>query len=204
MNNQEHLRNLRAHEGDEESSREELIVRNYFKNLDIIPDELNGKKILDIGSGANLDFAKYLSEHHIAGEVVSVDPAALESSAGIKGVRAFGEKLPFKNESFDVVVSNNSVPSIYYNYPSSMEMKKRIEESLQEMLRTVKGGGEIRFYPVYRGGDGTLFETTFEHLESLLEKLRRSGEYDISVIEKEKVRMSNIKLTALLIKIKKR
>jgi SAM-dependent methyltransferase len=134
---------------------ENLVERNsmflkylhvwYLKDLDLAWSEIKGKRVLDIGAGSAA-FAVAAKRREI--EVFSLDnnPAIEEDTRGIK-IKEFAKGtpyilgdgfgiLPFKNSSFDFVVSH----AILGN---------RTEEELRtwvmEIKWILKPGGEARF-----------------------------------------------------------
>jgi len=125
----------------------------YSKKLGIEPRELEGKKILDLGSGKTDKFARDLSKNGINCDVVSLNPDLIDEEKR-KEVRAFqhegklvagiGEELPFQNNSFDGIYALFSASS--YSKPSLKP--ENFSLWTQEALRVLKPGGEIRIAPV--------------------------------------------------------
>lgn len=137
-------------------------LEDYLKNLRLTKEDLEKKVILDIGAGAR-KFAKDIEDEKIDAEVYSLDPyyafqdKSLEKvinknkSPGVqkKTVAAAGDRLPFRNETFDLVLSDFALPF----YSAS---RRELKDFFSEVRRVVKPGGEIRIYPLKRLGD-TLF-----------------------------------------------
>src|SRR3989344_8471340 len=76
-------------------------------------DDFKGKRVLDLGAGAHLQFARGLEKAGINADVVSLSPAFADKywREAMKGrkesdmlVAAMGEQLPFADESFDRIV----------------------------------------------------------------------------------------------------
>lgn len=93
------------------------------------------RRILDVGCGAG----QTLIGSKLPGTVFAVgldnDHSALslgkQFSAGIEFVSGHGETLPFKNESFDLVISRVALPYMH------------ISRALSEMSRVTKRGGDL-------------------------------------------------------------
>jgi len=95
---------------------QDVGLEAYALGLNISPDEVEGfrdKKVLDLGAGAHLQFARGLEKAGISTDVVSFSPAfADENWTGRmegrkpedKLVAGMGEQLPFADESFDRIV----------------------------------------------------------------------------------------------------
>lgn len=141
----------------------------YLEWLNLPPDDLRDKKILDVGSGVGR-FAAEAKEFGIE-DVVSLDPGlkleknrkkAKKIGAGT-AMAARADALPFRDESFDLILNNFSVP-MWSEAPSEME------ETFREELRTLRPGGEIRLAPVMVVGETitAYFTPEDEHYEELV------------------------------------
>jgi len=131
------MKNWRGREG----------VLNY---LLLGENDLKNGKTLDIGSGTGqlaIDLAGQA-------EIVSYDPLSAplillgtnkpklsEEIARKNAVRGIAQVLPFKDNTFERVISLYSVP----RYFSTAE---KATEFIREILRVLKMGGEIRLYPL--------------------------------------------------------
>ena len=93
--------------------------RNYSKVLDRFKNQPD-KKIINIGSGG----------YDPVPGAINVDPYR----GGPGTVRAFGEDLPFDDESIDVAIGGGI-----------LEHVKEPEKIIAEVLRVLKPGGEIYF-----------------------------------------------------------
>ena len=124
---------------------DEETFQEYFYGLDLKPEDFD-KKILDIGSGS-AQFAKWAKEHKVSSNIFSLDPNAkfLDKTNVVKG-RV--QELPFKNESFDLVLSHGSIPQIFSGAEYEGKKEGLLKGSLVEMIRVAKNDGEIRFGPV--------------------------------------------------------
>ncbi|MBI2120881.1 MAG: class I SAM-dependent methyltransferase [Parcubacteria group bacterium] len=140
--------------------------------LGIIREDLKGKIILDIGSGG-AGFAEGVKQNkELKSRVISLDPnynletlseenrdlmrnAVKEiNKEGLDAVAGLSESLPFKNESFDLIISNHAVPW------HIAEDAEKVTKSIKEIIRTLKPGGEVKLHPVE--------EETFKLIENVV------------------------------------
>ncbi|MBI2057380.1 MAG: class I SAM-dependent methyltransferase [Candidatus Yanofskybacteria bacterium] len=130
-----------------EEEAETLDYYLFYLGLDV--NELVGKKILDVGSGGG-NFKKALQKivEIKDGEFVNFDVNIFDEE-GQRSINVLGtaETLPFKDESFDFVLANFSVPIMQF----TRQEIELIPETLREMVRVVRGGGIIKIFPV--GGE---------------------------------------------------
>lgn len=179
--------------------------QEYVRDLKLNIEELGGKMVLDIGAGTR-GFAKYLEEERIEAEVYSLDPVFLirrkkEAAAGNRGYlsKAFkdtdtpnikdrtiiglGEAIPFKDETFDYVLSEYALPQYAYS-------REQISNFFSEVIRVVKKEGEIRLYPGYVGRFPGKPESSINELnkfiDSLLDELPKT--HNTIVVRDEKKR----------------
>lgn len=124
---------------------------SYEDCLRLEKEDLIGKEILDIGSGHKARFAQE-AEKLPNTKVVSFDftfdrpkqndPEKLEEERGASSqVRGLFTALPFRDESFDLVVSNAAMP-LYLNTP------QQIESAFKEVARVLRKGGKAYIGPV--------------------------------------------------------
>ena len=130
---------------------DEVMFREYFDNLKLKPEDFTDKdfkdkEILDIGSGS-AQFAKWAKEHKLNANIYSLDPKA-EFSHQEKVVKAKSEALPFKDESFDLILSYASIPQVFSGKEYQKNGHDLIIRSIEEMLRVLRPEGEVRFGPV--------------------------------------------------------
>ena len=128
--------------------------------LDLSEKDIKEKLILDLGSGG-AGFAEGVKkQQELSSRVVSLDPnynletlteenrdlmrdAVKEiSEQKLQAVAGLSESLPFKDEVFDLIISNHAVP-----WHISGDTKKVIK-SIEEIVRVLKPGGEARLHPV--------------------------------------------------------
>jgi ubiquinone/menaquinone biosynthesis C-methylase UbiE len=124
------------------------VDRGYFNKA--------GEIILDLGSGLFQDLARSANRNGLKSEIISVDPTLSAQSNNIhfartekyvnkldnhpKTVSAYSELLPFRENTFDKIIALFSIP--FYS-----QSTKHFIQSLQEMIRSVKIGGEIKISP---------------------------------------------------------
>jgi ubiquinone/menaquinone biosynthesis C-methylase UbiE len=142
-------------DGDEET------FQNYVKELELTPDDFD-KKILDLGAG-DAGFARWAKEHNVSSEIYSLDicDKMKEISSSVIGT---AEELPFKDESFDLLISNCAIPN-------TIEADQ-IEKTLLEAIRVIKPGGEVRLAKVLEGEQYEPQRIKKEKLNTVLEKLK--------------------------------
>lgn len=142
-------------ESAELSLKSDRGLESYIRYLRISEEDLEGKKILDLGSGPNSNFAKDVEEQIKETEVVSVDytfededdienqkqTIEEKDNDDLKQVKALFSKLPFKDNSFDIVVSAFAMP--FY-----LQDKERIEKAIEEIIRVLENGGKAILGPV--------------------------------------------------------
>src|SRR3990167_1889353 len=135
-------------------------LEKYLSDLNLAKETLEGKQILDLGS-CTRRFAKELEDSGIKAEVFSLDPifenpkekieaGAEELSKQIsetervsivqKTIAGLGERLPFKNNSFDLILAE-------YSLPAHATSKKQIDDFFKNSLSSLRVGGELRFCP---------------------------------------------------------
>jgi len=147
----------------------ERKLPKYLEWLNLTPEDLKDKKILDVGSGVGHFAAE--AKNFGAKDVISLDPGfklernrekAKKIGAGT-AIAARADALPFRDESFDLILNNFSVP-MWSESPSEME------ETFREELRTLRPGGEIRLAPVVAIGETitAYFTPEDEHYEELV------------------------------------
>lgn len=128
---------------------DEETFRHYFEDLRLTPEDFK-KRILDVGAGG-AEFAKWAKEHGIANEIYSLDQREEEITERGKSVAALAEKIPFRDGSFDLVVSIFAIPNIYLDEEGTDIIREKVKDSLNEMIRVLRPGGEIRLAGVLMG-----------------------------------------------------
>ena len=143
-------------EAAELSLTENRDFEEYKRELRFDEGELSEKEILDLGSGPETKFAKDIKEKFPEAHVVSFDfsfkrdardqtygrfSASPKLEANTEKVSGLFTKLPFKNESFDMIVSSAAMP-LYLNNA------QQIKEAFHEVVRVLKKGGKAHIGPV--------------------------------------------------------
>lgn len=83
--------------------------------------------------------------------------------SGQPAVAAYVQELPFADKSFDCEVSLNGVPGYL------PEFQEEYDKAFSEVIRTLKPGGEARFFPI----DENIYEA--DYFKTLLDKLKKDG-----------------------------
>lgn len=123
-------------------------LERYEAELDRDASAFEGKRVLEIGSGAELKFANGLKRRNINADVVSMSPAfayererahALRHRTG-SVIAGRAEELPFPNCSFDAVISV---------HVSEHLSSDQFVSSIVEVARVLRVGGFADIMPVY-------------------------------------------------------
>jgi len=149
-------------------------IDEYTTLLGFSVDELRHKNILDIGCGYGLFKNECKEKHNI--DIIGLDPVFctpiekyLENDKSDESKGEFGmtveqylrisdnhqncisglnEELPFRSNSFDLVLSSNAALSYvadnYRNFEESCEMAKQM---FQEIIRVLKPDGRLLLCP---------------------------------------------------------
>lgn len=130
--------------------------KRYTEGLGLSEDTLRNRKILDLGFGEG-EFVKYLIEKGITPDAYGVDVELDETLIEDKfksHLRQgnFEEDLPVQN--IDYVVSVGAVSNGIWGGEEVMNIRRIVEKS----LASLKGGGEIRIYPIQEGAKATPLE----------------------------------------------
>ena len=121
----------------------------YIKQLNIRPEDLEGKRVLDLGAGRDLNFARGLPEENIHAEVVSLSPAFSflhpyiardGAEAGKLAVAGMAEELPFKENTFDTAV-------MFY-VTMHIVSDQRMKACITEIVRVLKPEGVAYIGPI--------------------------------------------------------
>lgn len=133
----------------------------YEEILGFDAKELEGKKVLDLGSGAKERLSKDLQDRGIGVDLVAVNPDLVdwfartdivrESHWEKKSVAAVGQALPFEGDTFDEVLALASVS--WYTSPEDEGKQEAAKLWASEIVRVLKEGGKARIYPVSKGDE---------------------------------------------------
>lgn len=158
----------------------EETFKRYVEYLDLSPEDLK-KKTLDVGSN-NAQFAKWAKDQGINSEIYSLEPGNVEMVETDKSVRGSSDEIPYDDESFELVISNNAVPQ-----PGFFgDDKKSIKKSLEEMLRVLKKGGEMRLSPIrFDNFEFDWQKTGKEALDQVIQELVKEYDIEVDKVEKE-------------------
>jgi len=113
------------------------MVQSYYKKL-LNPHKLQGKRILDIGSGLS-SMTQELRAHGI--EAYSIDAKNVIPPNTSSHIRAFAQCLPFKDNCMDVIYSTWSLFS-YREHPEILA------KTVKEIHRVLKPAGRFFTSPV--------------------------------------------------------
>lgn len=112
------------------------VVERYIEDFDLSPEDMNGH-ILDVGAG-EANFVRYLRETLGNNNAYAVDKSFEQLFGNTEGaVVGEIEHLPFKDNTFDVVVASNILPLF------TSDDVERTKKSIEEMIRVLKPGGKI-------------------------------------------------------------
>ncbi len=168
---------------------EEKTVREYLSNLGLSVTDLQGKKILDVGSGAGA-FVRFANQNGADAIGLdngnNLDPVVIENIEKTKTPFVLGEanQMPFDDSVFDLVVSHAAIPNIASeNFKketgprkewavSKEDDQQRRIASLKEMLRVVTESGEVRCAPVVRDLNQLKYQTL-----KIIEAIEKIKEY---------------------------
>jgi len=172
------MEKILEHEPSIEDESDKEVFQRYMEDLKLRPEDFE-KKILDVGSGAN-KFAKWAKEHNVSSQIYSLEPLR-KSREVSKNVKGWAAAMPFQNESFDLVVSNGAIPNTLLAGDAEC-LKERVKESLYEMLRVTKRGGEIRLGRVIKGDKDSPRGQLTPAIEETLEEMRSKHYVEIEEI----------------------
>lgn len=126
-------------------------IREYETILGFDRKSLEGKTILDVGSGSLELFSKELNKLGLRARVISLNPDYIHESYRLLSqdedwqklsVAAIGQELPFRNDTFDRVFGVESIT----RYMSPYRNKDAAQKWGLEIGRVLKpgGGGSFR------------------------------------------------------------
>lgn len=147
----------------------------YEKVLNLDSAKLQGKTILDLGSGASEEFKSGIRERKIDAEVISLNPSlgpdtqsgkdARLMSTKERAVAGIAEKLPFKERTFDLVISVYAIPLWFPHGNTEINT-----QAFSEITRVLKDGGEARIFPAGVEDPGDIDPTFYSAVVELEQK----------------------------------
>jgi len=157
-------------------------VSKFLRSLDLNIDK--SSKVLDAGSGTGLVTLGFYDAGYKPGMTVALDLSAgsLKLATGefrkdkktkakkIKAVQGNVLKLPFEDETFDVVFSCGVLEYV------------PLDDGLQEMSRVLKSTGRLVFMPVKPGFVGSVLELLYNFKIHPLESVRASAKRYFNII----------------------
>jgi len=161
-----------------EDHTDEEVFQNYMEDLKLSPEDFD-KKILDVGSGSS-QFAKWAKEHNVNSQIFSLEPKQ-ESQEKTKSVRGMAEAMPFQDEAFDLVISNASIPNVFLGESQEI-VDEKLKNSLSELMRVTKPGGEIRLGRVLKGEIYETQKALVSALDKIFDELRQTYGAEIEEI----------------------
>jgi ubiquinone/menaquinone biosynthesis C-methylase UbiE len=152
-------------------------LADYKEFLNFDEKELNGKTVLDLGSGSQEKLTRNLKEAGVEAEVVSLNPDYIlpkyrniinnQEDWQKKSVAAVAQSLPFKDESFDVILGLESVAM----YEDAFKKPLSAQAWSKEIARVLKPGGEARLAELLGMGA----EKRQEAWQKIIELLKKLG-----------------------------
>jgi len=162
----------------ESEERKEIIKKYWDWYLNFLKDYLKEEsRILEIGCGGD-GIINYISK----GAKYTLDPLIdfyalnFDMPKEVKLIKGVGEKLPFKNDYFDIIITTNT-----------LDHTKQPEKFLEEIKKTLKKDGTLFltvncFSPIHRfyrgtmerigmGDEGHPYAFSFKQVEGALKKL---------------------------------
>ena len=138
----------------EDSDLTNRDLESYLQEFGITVEDIKNKKILDLGSGEQELLSKQAEKY--GATVFSLNPKLKKwwTRKRLRGfifkdpewkkrsVAATAQEIPFRNQSFDLVVALFSI-SPYLAMPENREA------AVKEILRTLKIGGKLLIAPAY-------------------------------------------------------
>jgi ubiquinone/menaquinone biosynthesis C-methylase UbiE len=130
--------------GKEKISLSKDLIED-FKDLGINQEMIKGK-ILDVGAG-EAELAKAF-KHIKDVEINSIDTQINEENKEFV-IEADCRKIPYPDDSFDMVLAHASIPNIFLGkYESEKETESQILQSFFEIIRVLKNGKKAYLSPV--------------------------------------------------------
>ena len=178
-----------AHDTTDRQGRERDL-EDYEGWLGFKREDLEGKSVLDIGSGERELFSKDLRGLDISAKVFTLNPdysdgryrkrIKLKEDWQKKSTAGIAQELPYQDNTFDIIVGLYSVTA--FSAPDKeFGNPEAAKKWLSEVARVLKSGGKAIFAPVTEG----------EGYEELLKELEEKG----YIIKVENIKNKDLGLT---------
>ena len=168
-------------------------LTDYKEFLGFNEKELEGKTVLDLGSGSQEKLTRDLREAGIKANVVSLNPDYTipkyrkiinrQEDCQKKSIASVAQALPFKDSSFDLILGLESITM----YEDALEKPLNAEAWSKEIARVLKPGGEARLGEIL-GMGGLERQKAWQRIIDLLKYLKLEAK-----IETFKIRENNPK-----------
>jgi ubiquinone/menaquinone biosynthesis C-methylase UbiE len=184
----------------------------YQHNFDLSLEDIEGKNILDLGSGKKETFSKEAAVY--GAKVSSLNPRlnkwwvrmqaknfGLDPYWQNKSVAGRAQELPYKTDSFDIILARWSVPALLRDDQEKLS-------AFVEMIRVLKDGGKIFIYPINVYLDDELKHRSFDidmgKDDSIMMGIRKSMGEDVAQwIEKNKYKVNPVGRSGPAVSIEK-
>lgn len=177
-------------------------LEDYKEYLGFDEKELEGKRVLDLGSGSLEKLARDLKQVGINASVIALNPDyILKKYRDIiknqphwkrKSVAGVGQALPFQDASFDVILGLESVTL----YEDALHEANSAKAWAREIARVLKPGGEARLGEIL-GLRGEKKQKAWEGIKAILESLGTTA-----TIEPFRTKKGEIKYRLIVKKLK--
>lgn len=170
---------------------DEQQVQQILESLALSEADVAGKRLLDIGAGGG-ELVRWAQRHGAKAVAFDIDlPQRVRrriESTGADVVEGDAVRLPFDDQSFDLVVSSFAIPhSTSSGEPVPGEdgevfMERAHERrvaSLQEAARVLKQGGQTRLGGVIRNERGVVFKNRSASIEKALDVLKTNPALEV-------------------------
>lgn len=151
-------------------------LEDYKEFLGFDEHELEGKKVLDLGSGSLEKLSRDLKEKGIKTSVISLNPDYIlskyrniitkEKNWQRKSVAGIGQALPFTDDSFDVILGLESITF----YEDALHEPEAARAWAKEVARVLKPKGVARLGEIL-GLSGEAKQKAWQGIIKLLEDL---------------------------------
>ena len=129
-----------------EESKESLVETN-LSDLGLTLDDLEGKKVLDVGAGPAL-VGEAARERGVDITSLDADPAQWTQGPTsvdipeVPYVQGQAERMPFPDETFDLIIDRAGPLNA-----DAINTEGYVQRVFTEAMRVLKTGGELRFGP---------------------------------------------------------